>query len=64
MNYIRLCDAGFREKDWALALYSAGRFPQGISYQDILTHGVYDPSRDEISLTVKAVTYTYEVERA
>lgn len=56
---IRLLDAGIREQAWALALHRRRMFPNEISYGDLLDHGVYDPEKDEITLTVKGVGFTH-----
>lgn len=63
-NVIRLCDAGIREQEFAHTLVKSKKLPAGITYKDLLDHGVYDTSTDEIKLTVKAVVLTYKVERA
>jgi hypothetical protein len=60
---MRLQDAGFREQEWAQQLIQEKKVPEGISFEDMLAHAVYDPSRDEIVLTVKAAVYTWKVER-
>lgn len=52
-NQMRLRDAGFREKDFALRVI----VPQfkGLSFDDILDHAVYDASADTVS--VKGLTF-------
>jgi hypothetical protein len=43
--------------------HAEGKFPKEVTLEDLLTHGTYDPHRDEISITVKGVPFTYEVRR-
>lgn len=61
---MRLCDAGVREQEWAQQMVKEGRLPAGVTFKDFLDHGVYDPVRDEVSITVKASTFSFRVQRA
>ncbi len=62
MPLIRIIDAGYREIDFAQRLVREGKLPQGITAEDVLAHGVYDPVTDEIIVTVKAVVRRWKVE--
>lgn len=62
-NQMRLCDAGIREQEWAQKLIDENRIPDGITYQDLLAHGVYDASADVILITIKDVCLKFKVER-
>lgn len=62
-NRMRLCDAGIREQEWAQKLIQDGKLPKGISYKDLLDHGLYDSHTDEIVITIKAATRKFKVDR-
>lgn len=59
---MRLIDAGYREIDFAQRLVREGKLPVGVSAEDMLAHGVYNASTDEIIITIKAVTHRWKVE--
>lgn len=59
---MRLIDAEIREQACALEFHRQGKFPKEISYGDLLDHGVYDLEKDEITLAVKGVGFTYKVQ--
>lgn len=60
-NQMRLTDAGIREHEFALTIIKNKLLPANISYEDLLAHGVYDASNDEITLTVKGVSFSFKV---
>ena len=59
-NQMRLCDAGHREHAFAREMLR--HLPVGVTYEDLLTHGVYDASEDTIKITVKGTVFTRRVE--
>lgn len=59
---MQLKNAGIREQEFARQLVDEGRVP--VDFETFLNHGVYDASRDEVSITVKAVALKFKVERA
>lgn len=60
-NKIRLCDAGIREQEWAQKLIEEKKLPADITFKDLLDHAMYDTSRDEITLTIKAAHRSFRV---
>lgn len=63
-HVIQLCNAGIREQEFAQQCVKDGKFPVGVTFKDVLDHGIYDASADEIVVTVKACVYNYKVTRA
>lgn len=61
---VSLMEAGIREQEQAQKLIRDGKLPVGITFKDLLSHAIYDAERDEIYMTVKAVTYTFRVNRS
>jgi hypothetical protein len=59
-NMMRLSDAGFREHAYAREMLR--HLPVGVTYEDLLTHGVYDASKDTITITIKGSVFTRQVE--
>lgn len=60
---MRLIDAGYREQEWARRLVADGELPRGVTFEDFLNHGTYEPSRDEVRLTFGGVLHFWKVER-
>jgi hypothetical protein len=58
---VRLKDAGIREQEWAQHLV-AEKFV-AVTFEDFLNYGMYDPSRDEVFITIKAVVLRFRVAR-
>ena len=54
-----LRDAGFREHDAAQKI--AKELPRGLSFKDLLDHGVYDARADEIVFTFGSVARRWKV---
>lgn len=57
-----LRDAGHREISFAQKLIQEKRVHPGVDLEFMLSHGVYDASKDVICLTAQGVAYKYSVE--
>lgn len=55
-NMVCLRDAGYREREAARELVAW--LPRGLTYDDLLSYGLYDASRDEVSIMVGGVPLT------
>jgi len=40
----------------------AGALPKDVCFVDLLSHAVYDASRDEVTFTVRGCAYVWKVE--
>lgn len=66
-NFVRLESASLRVREYAVEvvahLLPQSRINVGINVDDLLTHGVYDPSIDSIVITYGGVANTFKVDR-
>lgn len=59
-NQMLLRDAGYREQAFAREMLR--HLPVGVTYEDLLSHGVYDASADTITITIKGSVFTRRVQ--
>ena len=61
INQMMLRDAGHREQAFVQRQIDEKLLPKGVTFEDLLSHAVYDASLDEVLFTVRGVAYRWRV---